>query len=232
MTHRYREIAFTDAVRAVQEELGSAAMNAEQAVRGAENDRLGVAEVVFLTGRDSFYLASLSETGWPYVQHRGGPKGFVRVLDETGVCLVPVPEAVREDLDILGTKACQQYALKEFVENLVLLDTGPAKLMTPHFPLEQLRRIPGMERARFEDPLGGGKGNSVRFLRFARCDASLRAAGPVANLFCAGERGGPMVGHTEALVTGALAGHNGVRSARGLVLASPVYKDIEIVGFI
>ena len=141
---------------------------------------------------------------------------LVRVLDETGVCLVPVPEAVREDLDILGTKACQQYALKEFVENLVLLDTGPAKLMTPHFPLEQLRRIPGMERARFEDPLGGGKGNSVRFLRFARCDASLRAAGPVANLFCAGERGGPMVGHTEALVTGALAGHNGVRSARGL----------------
>lgn len=85
MTHRYREIAFTDAVRAVQEELGSAAMNAEQAVRGAENDRLGVAEVVFLTGRDSFYLASLSETGWPYVQHRGGPKGFVRVLDETTI---------------------------------------------------------------------------------------------------------------------------------------------------
>ncbi|MBL9059400.1 MAG: pyridoxamine 5'-phosphate oxidase family protein, partial [Mangrovicoccus sp.] len=85
MTHRYREIAFTDAVKAVQEELGSAAMNAEQASRGAEYDRLGEAEVVFLSGRDSFYLASLSETGWPYVQHRGGPKGFVRVLDEATI---------------------------------------------------------------------------------------------------------------------------------------------------
>ncbi|EFQ24664.1 FAD-dependent pyridine nucleotide-disulfide oxidoreductase [Aminomonas paucivorans DSM 12260] len=141
---------------------------------------------------------------------------LARELDEKGVCLVPVPEAVREDLSILGTKACQQYALKEFVENLVLLDTGPAKLMTPTFPLEQLRRVPGMERARFEDPLGGGRGNSMRFFRFARCDASLRARGPAENLFCAGERGGPMVGHTEALVTGALAGHNAARCALGL----------------
>jgi len=44
-------------------------------------DSLGPAEQEFIKRRDSFYMASVSETGWPYVQHRGGPKGFVRVID-------------------------------------------------------------------------------------------------------------------------------------------------------
>ena len=48
----------------------------------AFNDRLGEDEAAFIAARDSFYLATVSETGWPYLQHRGGPKGFVRVLDE------------------------------------------------------------------------------------------------------------------------------------------------------
>lgn len=80
MTHRYREIAFTKSVKAVQDEMGSAAMNAGQVDEGGPNDRLGESEILFLAARDSFYLASVSETGWPYVQHRGGPRGFVRVL--------------------------------------------------------------------------------------------------------------------------------------------------------
>ena len=45
-------------------------------------DRLGPHESEFIAGRDSFYIASLGETGWPYVQHRGGPKGFLKVIDE------------------------------------------------------------------------------------------------------------------------------------------------------
>lgn len=136
-------------------------------------------------------------------------------LDANGVCLVPVPEEIREDSEILGMKACQQYALKEFIENIVLLDTGPAKLMTPFFPLEDLRRIPGFENARYEDPIAGGKGNSMRYFRFARCTEDLQAQGAVDNLFCAGEKAGAMVGHTEAIVTGALAGRNAVFSALG-----------------
>jgi predicted pyridoxine 5'-phosphate oxidase superfamily flavin-nucleotide-binding protein len=48
----------------------------------AAQDRLGPEEQHFISQRDSFYLASLTETGWPYVQHRGGPAGFLRVLDE------------------------------------------------------------------------------------------------------------------------------------------------------
>jgi predicted pyridoxine 5'-phosphate oxidase superfamily flavin-nucleotide-binding protein len=46
-------------------------------------DRFGETEAAFVAERDSFYIASVSETGWPYIQHRGGPKGFLRVLDET-----------------------------------------------------------------------------------------------------------------------------------------------------
>jgi len=47
----------------------------------AAPEPLGPDEAAFLAARDSFYLASVSETGWPYVQHRGGPRGFLRVLD-------------------------------------------------------------------------------------------------------------------------------------------------------
>lgn len=47
-----------------------------------EFDRIGPAEAAFITERDHFYLASVTADGWPYVQHRGGPPGFVHVLDE------------------------------------------------------------------------------------------------------------------------------------------------------
>jgi predicted pyridoxine 5'-phosphate oxidase superfamily flavin-nucleotide-binding protein len=46
------------------------------------NHELGPSEAAFIGLRDSFYMASVGETGWPYVQHRGGPAGFVRVLDD------------------------------------------------------------------------------------------------------------------------------------------------------
>jgi len=140
---------------------------------------------------------------------------IVEDLEDAGVCVVPVPEKIREDSSILGTKACQQYALKEYIENIVLLDTGPAKLMSPFFPLEELRRIPGFENARYEDPISGGKGNSMRYFGFAHCDETLQAATEVDNLFCGGEKAGAMVGHTEAIVTGALAGRNAVLKAVG-----------------
>jgi hypothetical protein len=140
---------------------------------------------------------------------------IVDELEEKGCALVPVPAKVREDINLLCKKACQQYAIKDYIDNLVLLDTGPVKLMAPFFPLENLRRIPGMEKARYEDPLAGGKGNSMRYFGFANCEETLRAIGEVDNLFCAGEKAGAMVGHTEAIVTGSLAGHNAVRYTIG-----------------
>ena len=49
---------------------------------GGTPDRLGPDEQDFLAGRDSFYMATVGETGWPYIQHRGGPKGFLKVIDD------------------------------------------------------------------------------------------------------------------------------------------------------
>lgn len=80
MSHRFAEIAFTDGVKAVQEQFRSRAHNERLLAQGGPNDALGPAEAQFIAARDSFYLATVSETGWPYVQHRGGPAGFLRVL--------------------------------------------------------------------------------------------------------------------------------------------------------
>jgi hypothetical protein len=135
-------------------------------------------------------------------------------LNQKGVAVVPLPEELVKR-DKLKTKACVQYALEEFAANIVLLDTGPAKLMTPFFPLEDLRKVPGFEHARYEDPLSGGIGNSIRFMAMAPKDNKLRVHG-IENLYCAGEKAGPHVGHTEAAVTGMLAGHNAVRGALGM----------------
>jgi predicted pyridoxine 5'-phosphate oxidase superfamily flavin-nucleotide-binding protein len=85
MSRRYPAIAFTDDVKAVQHERGSDTFYDRKRIAGAasaEPDALTDDEVEFLSERDGFYLATVSETGWPYVQHRGGPPGFVRVLDE------------------------------------------------------------------------------------------------------------------------------------------------------
>jgi ferredoxin-NADP reductase/predicted pyridoxine 5'-phosphate oxidase superfamily flavin-nucleotide-binding protein len=82
MGHRFAHIAFTDTVREVQRTLGSRAAYAAMEAGGDTNHALSVHEAGFIAARDSFYMASVSETGWPYLQHRGGPPGFVRVLDE------------------------------------------------------------------------------------------------------------------------------------------------------
>lgn len=82
MAHRFAEIAFTPRVRALQEKNGSAAAYAPHLERPDQiNGRLRDAEAAFIAERDSFYMASVGETGWPYVQHRGGPPGFLKVLD-------------------------------------------------------------------------------------------------------------------------------------------------------
>jgi hypothetical protein len=138
-------------------------------------------------------------------------------LNRTGVCIIPVPSRLQKGLESLGKKACQQYALTEFLENIVLLDTGHAKLMTSYYPLDILRQIPGFENARFEDPYSGGIGNSIRYLGMLPRDNRLRVNG-LKNVFCGGEKAGLLVGHTEAIVTGTLAGHNAARYALGLEL--------------
>ena len=151
--------------------------------------------------------------------HKGSlAPGLEEELNETGLLVLPVPsDLVAKKKAGLAAKCCQQYALPEFADNVVLLDTGHAKLMTPYFPLDELRRITGLEDARYEDPYAGGMGNSVRFLAISPREDTLRVSG-FTNLFCGGEKAGLLVGHTEAIVTGSLAGHNAARYAAGVPL--------------
>ena len=80
MATKYLDLTFTDAVcRAQKQYYGSAGKIAD----ASERDPLGPAEAEFIAARDSFYLGTISETGWPYIQHRGGPQGFLRVIDQT-----------------------------------------------------------------------------------------------------------------------------------------------------
>ncbi len=139
-------------------------------------------------------------------------KKIQRKLNSDGVAIIPIPKVLRENhLDI---KACQQYALSEYRDNIILLDTGHAKLMSPYYDLEKLRQIPGFENARYEDPYAGGKGNSMRFFSMAPRDNYMKVD-EIDNLFCCGERAGLLVGHTEAIVTGVLAGYNSVKYSLG-----------------
>lgn len=86
---RYAQLAFTDPVREVQAEQGSAAAMARM-LAGSGPDTLGPDEAAFLAERDGIYLATVGATGWPYVQHRGGPPGFLHVLDEHTLGFVDV----------------------------------------------------------------------------------------------------------------------------------------------
>ncbi len=76
----YAKLAFTDAVKNLQEAKGSRKAY-EKAEKFGVTDGLSENEILFISDRDSLYLASIGENGYPYIQHRGGPKGFVKVID-------------------------------------------------------------------------------------------------------------------------------------------------------
>jgi predicted pyridoxine 5'-phosphate oxidase superfamily flavin-nucleotide-binding protein len=81
MPYGFLDIALTPSVRAAQEAMGSDGIWRNFKGHRAF-DELTPREAAFIGERDSFYMATVSETGWPYVQHRGGPPGFLRVVDK------------------------------------------------------------------------------------------------------------------------------------------------------
>lgn len=86
MARAFAEIAFTPSVRAAQARYGSAAAGERFLADGIDRrDALTMQEAAFIEARDGFYLGTVSEDGWPYVQFRGGPPGFLRVIDERTV---------------------------------------------------------------------------------------------------------------------------------------------------
>jgi uncharacterized protein len=80
--YSFLDIASSASVRAVQAEMGSDHLWTPGQV-DRRFEAFTVDEEAFIAARDSFYMASLSDNGWPYVQHRGGPPGFLKVIDET-----------------------------------------------------------------------------------------------------------------------------------------------------
>ncbi|MBD9478856.1 pyridoxamine 5'-phosphate oxidase family protein [Pseudoxanthomonas sp. PXM02] len=93
MRHAFANIAFTPAVRDVQARDGSRAQYARafESGDGVRNAELGPDEAAFIQAQRSFYMATVSETGWPYVQHRGGEPGFLRVVDPTTLSFTDLP---------------------------------------------------------------------------------------------------------------------------------------------
>jgi predicted pyridoxine 5'-phosphate oxidase superfamily flavin-nucleotide-binding protein len=82
VANNFGSLVFTPVVKALQEKYGSRRHYARMESGAAARDRLGPDESVFIAERDSFYMATVSANGWPYVQHRGGPQGFLKVIDD------------------------------------------------------------------------------------------------------------------------------------------------------
>jgi len=137
MSRNFAQVAFTPDVKALQQRHGSRAQYARrEAGLAAGNDVLGPHEVEFIERADSFYMATVSETGWPYVQHRGGPVGFVRV---------PTP---------------QQLAFADFRGNLQYISAGNAagddKVALIFMDLVHRRRLKLLGRLHFVDAADAG----------------------------------------------------------------------------
>jgi hypothetical protein len=172
--------------------------------------KAGVRERKSLRGQDDFGGMS---SAFHLAKESVAPE-IIQELEQKGVVMIPLPpELVRWDKFQHQTAA--HSSVREPIENICLLDNGLCKVTTQQWmPLEELRSVKGFEYARMIDPYSGGIGNSIRFMAITPRDNTLQVEG-VPNLFCAGEKAGQMVGLTEAIVTGVLAGHNAARRAIG-----------------
>lgn len=81
MSQNFMELAFTESVKAEQEKYGSRVSYQRMEDRHPNQTKLSIRETHFIEHRDGFYLSTVGENGWPYVQFRGGPKGFLKSID-------------------------------------------------------------------------------------------------------------------------------------------------------
>jgi folate-dependent tRNA-U54 methylase TrmFO/GidA len=178
-------------------------------VRVSLAGRAGIAEISGKKGEQTGAMSGSCEL----VRESLAPDVLAE-MSRTGMVMRPIPLVEDDGSGKLAIKACQQYTQAEYKTNVVVLDTGGAKLMTPFFPLRLLRQVRGFENVRFCDPYGASIGNSIRYINMAPRNDALKIDG-LDNVFCAGEKAGLLVGHTEAVVTGTLAGYNAARHAGG-----------------
>jgi hypothetical protein len=154
VAYGFMDIARTPSVKAAQEANGTAAMW-ENFKGHREFSRFTEAEAHFIASRDSFYMATVSETGWPYVQHRGGPPGFLRVIDDKTLAFadfrgnlqyISVGNATANDraalilMDYPNRRRLKIYASIE-VKNLNADPALAEKLMLPGYKAKPERAI-------------------------------------------------------------------------------------------
>jgi len=82
MPHTFARTMFSEPAKKLQERFGSRGAYERMARSGVGEQELGLSEAEFIAARNSFYMSTVTPDGWPYIQHRGGPTGFLRVLDE------------------------------------------------------------------------------------------------------------------------------------------------------
>ncbi len=157
---------------------------------------------------------------------------LLKELKENGTAHVEVPPEVRNFLKV-GLSTSMPYD-PSHVKIIKFAYPGFVKANgMVYMPLEDVRRIPGFKHARMCDPFGGGVGNAVRFMSMAPRENSLRVYG-FSNLFVGGEKSGPNVGIQEAVITGALAGHNAARTAfnKDLLVLPPTTLIGDFLAFV
>jgi predicted pyridoxine 5'-phosphate oxidase superfamily flavin-nucleotide-binding protein len=126
MTPRnFGSLVFTPLVKALQEQRGSRRQYARLEASDSSPGRLGPEESAFIADRDTFYMATLGSTGWPYVQHRGGPKGVLKVIDESTIAFA----------DFLGNK--------QYISTGNLLSNNRVALILMDYPRQLRLKILG-----------------------------------------------------------------------------------------
>ena len=137
MAHNFGSLVFTPVVKALQEKYGSRRQYARmESSSGASPDRLGPEEIAFIAERDSFYMATIGASGWPYVQHRGGPKGFLKVVDERTIAFA----------DFRGNK--------QFISTGNLATDNRVALIMVDYPAQARLKILGRAEIREGEPVG------------------------------------------------------------------------------
>ena len=164
MTQTFGSLVFTPAVKALQERYGSRRQYARmEELGGAVRAGLGPEERDFLGERDTFYMASLGATGWPYVQLRAGPKGFLKVIDDRAIAFA----------DFLGNK--------QYVSTGNLMTDNRVALILVDYPRQQRLKILGRAEifegdkakdwlARVRDPTYKAKTERVFVIRIEAFD--------------------------------------------------------------
>ncbi len=148
----YATIAFTPAVQAEQDRIGSRSRFAEMARTGRDDSRLGDAERDFLASRESFYLSSVGASGWPYIQHRGGPAGFLRVSPDGGTLAFADLSGNRQHVSIGNLAESDRVALffMDYAGQHRLKLLGHARALPPAEAPDWAQGLPTPSRGKVE----------------------------------------------------------------------------------